>query len=228
MASVRGRLYDSGYFFDPVGREVETEFLPWLRQETLSALNNVATARSVPSSSSTWCSRHSGRSLASQSKQHDNRTFVPSGGRRPASQRLQAHSQASLLKRHDNWLGLHTGVAQHARVFQGHCQVCSVAEQPSAWCAVCFVQMLTVTVASPSKHRWAQAFPALSALVKVASARSAALQQYVCRLLLGKWLSTLFSSCGLQTCGQPEGLTHSQSPWPAIQGLAMHQSMQPC
>ena len=48
MASVRGRLYDSGYFFDPVGREVETEFLPGLRQETLSALSNVATARSVP------------------------------------------------------------------------------------------------------------------------------------------------------------------------------------
>ena len=50
---MRGRLYESGYFFDPVGREVETEFLPWLRQEALSALSNVAMARSVPLSSMT-------------------------------------------------------------------------------------------------------------------------------------------------------------------------------
>ena len=92
MASVRGRLYDSGYFFDPVRREVETEFLPWLRQEALSALSNVATARSVPSSSMApgWYQQAQWQKwLASQRKQHDSWVFLPSRRRSPASQRLQ-------------------------------------------------------------------------------------------------------------------------------------------
>lgn len=101
---------------------------------------------------------------------------------------------------------LHTGVAQQARVFQGHCQVCSVAEQPSAWCAVCFVQMLTVTVASPSKHRWAQAFPALSALVKVASARSAAHSSMSAGLYLASGCQPCFPPAACKLVGSRKAL----------------------
>ena len=92
MASVRGRLYESGYFFAPVRREVETEFLPWLRQEALSALSNVATARSVTSSSMvmSWYQQAYWQNPASQDEQHDSWVFLP-GGRSPASQRLQGH-----------------------------------------------------------------------------------------------------------------------------------------
>ncbi|KAK9816840.1 hypothetical protein WJX72_005799 [[Myrmecia] bisecta] len=47
MGTVFGRLYDSGFFYDPVQREVETEFLPWLKAEALQALDSLAQARAV-------------------------------------------------------------------------------------------------------------------------------------------------------------------------------------
>lgn len=45
--TVYGRLQDSGYFFDPVQREVEQQIMPWLLQEVQSEVARRNTARSV-------------------------------------------------------------------------------------------------------------------------------------------------------------------------------------
>lgn len=45
--TVYSRLQDSGYFFDPVQREVEQQVLPWLLQETEKEVARRNTARSV-------------------------------------------------------------------------------------------------------------------------------------------------------------------------------------
>lgn len=45
--TVYGRLQDSGYFFDPVQREVEQQVMPWLVQETQNEVARRNTARSV-------------------------------------------------------------------------------------------------------------------------------------------------------------------------------------
>ena len=42
-----GRLQDSGYFFDPVQREVEQQVMPWLLQETQNEVARRNTARSA-------------------------------------------------------------------------------------------------------------------------------------------------------------------------------------
>ena len=39
------RLQDSGYFFDPVQREVEQQVMPWLLQETQNEVTRRNTAR---------------------------------------------------------------------------------------------------------------------------------------------------------------------------------------
>ena len=43
--TVYGRLQDSGYFFDPVQREVEQQVMPWLLQETQNEVARRNTAR---------------------------------------------------------------------------------------------------------------------------------------------------------------------------------------
>ena len=43
--TVYGRLQDSGYFFDPVQREVEQQVMPWLKEETDKIVARHATAR---------------------------------------------------------------------------------------------------------------------------------------------------------------------------------------
>ncbi|DBA85374.1 hypothetical protein WJX79_002769 [Trebouxia sp. C0005] len=45
--TVYGRLQDSGYFFDPVQREVEQQVMPWLKEETQKIVARQATARAV-------------------------------------------------------------------------------------------------------------------------------------------------------------------------------------
>lgn len=46
--TVYGRLQDSGFFFDPVQREVEQQVMPWLKEETEKIVARHATARYVP------------------------------------------------------------------------------------------------------------------------------------------------------------------------------------
>ena len=45
--TVYGRLQDSGFFFDPVQREVEQQVMPWLKEETQKIVARQATARFV-------------------------------------------------------------------------------------------------------------------------------------------------------------------------------------
>ncbi len=45
--TVYGRLQDSGFFFDPVQREVEQQVMPWLKEETQNIVARQATARCV-------------------------------------------------------------------------------------------------------------------------------------------------------------------------------------
>ena len=45
--TVYGRLQDSGFFFDPVQREVEQQVMPWLKEETQKIVARQATARCV-------------------------------------------------------------------------------------------------------------------------------------------------------------------------------------
>ena len=45
--TVYGRLQDSGFFFDPVQREVEQQVMPWLKEETEKIVARHATARYV-------------------------------------------------------------------------------------------------------------------------------------------------------------------------------------
>ena len=49
--TVYGRLQDSGFFFDPVQREVEQQVIPWLRGETEKIVARHMTARYA-------CTRH--------------------------------------------------------------------------------------------------------------------------------------------------------------------------
>ena len=43
-------LVQSGHFFDPVEKEVESVFLPWLRESAASFLENIRTARTITES----------------------------------------------------------------------------------------------------------------------------------------------------------------------------------
>lgn len=47
VKNVFQQLQDTGYFYDPVEREVELEFLPWLTQQALTHLEQEAVARAV-------------------------------------------------------------------------------------------------------------------------------------------------------------------------------------
>jgi len=47
VPSVFGTLHDHGYFFDPVERDVETYFMPWLMEAVTVELNKVCVARAV-------------------------------------------------------------------------------------------------------------------------------------------------------------------------------------
>ncbi|XP_067239477.1 radial spoke head protein 3 homolog [Chanodichthys erythropterus] len=47
LPSVYSNLRDCGYFYDPVQRDIETEFLPWLMQEVSNALEQKYVARTV-------------------------------------------------------------------------------------------------------------------------------------------------------------------------------------
>lgn len=46
--TVYGRLQDSGFFFDPVQREIEQQVMPWLKEETEKIVARHATARYHP------------------------------------------------------------------------------------------------------------------------------------------------------------------------------------
>lgn len=43
--TIYGRLQDSGFFFDPVQREIEQQVMPWLKEETEKIVARHATAR---------------------------------------------------------------------------------------------------------------------------------------------------------------------------------------
>ena len=43
-------LVQSGHFFDPVEKEVESVFLPWLRESASNFLENIRTARTITES----------------------------------------------------------------------------------------------------------------------------------------------------------------------------------
>lgn len=43
--TVYGRLQDSGFFFDPVQREIEQQVMPWLKEETEKVVAQHAVAR---------------------------------------------------------------------------------------------------------------------------------------------------------------------------------------
>lgn len=43
--TIYGRLQDSGFFFDPVQREIEQQVVPWLKEETEKIVARHATAR---------------------------------------------------------------------------------------------------------------------------------------------------------------------------------------
>ncbi|KAL3163290.1 hypothetical protein ABBQ32_009684 [Trebouxia sp. C0010 RCD-2024] len=45
--TVYGRLQDSGFFFDPVQREIEQQVMPWLKEETEKVVAQHAVARAV-------------------------------------------------------------------------------------------------------------------------------------------------------------------------------------
>merc|ERR1712187_752877 len=45
--AVLDSLVQSGHFFDPVEKEVETVFLPWLRESAADFLENIVTARTI-------------------------------------------------------------------------------------------------------------------------------------------------------------------------------------
>jgi len=47
VPSVFGTLHDAGYFFDPVERDVETHYLPWLMEGVAQDLNKVRVARTL-------------------------------------------------------------------------------------------------------------------------------------------------------------------------------------
>lgn len=47
--TVYGQLQDSGFFFDPVQREVEQQVMPWLKEETQKIVARQATARCATS-----------------------------------------------------------------------------------------------------------------------------------------------------------------------------------
>lgn len=60
VPSVFGTLHDHGYFYDPVERDVETSFMPWLMEEVTIELNKSRVARAVLDSiiRDTVCERH--------------------------------------------------------------------------------------------------------------------------------------------------------------------------
>ncbi len=43
--NVFSKLMESGYFFDPLAREVENDFIPWLFKEAVAEVNKVSTSR---------------------------------------------------------------------------------------------------------------------------------------------------------------------------------------
>ena len=45
MGNVFDRLYDSGFFFDPVQREIETDFMPWFEDAVVAECSNAAVSR---------------------------------------------------------------------------------------------------------------------------------------------------------------------------------------
>jgi len=47
VPSVFGTLHDHGYFYDPVERDVETQFMPWLMESVTVELNKTRVARAV-------------------------------------------------------------------------------------------------------------------------------------------------------------------------------------
>lgn len=47
VPSVFGTLHDHGYFYDPVERDVETQFMPWLMESVTVELNKARVARAV-------------------------------------------------------------------------------------------------------------------------------------------------------------------------------------
>jgi len=47
VPSVFGTLHDHGYFYDPVERDIESTFMPWLMDEVTDELNKVRVARAL-------------------------------------------------------------------------------------------------------------------------------------------------------------------------------------
>lgn len=45
VGNVFDKLYEQGYFYDPVEKEVEEDFMPWLSAETSACINREASAR---------------------------------------------------------------------------------------------------------------------------------------------------------------------------------------
>lgn len=45
LGNVFDRLYDSGFFFDPVQREIEDDFMPWFEDAVVAECSNAATTR---------------------------------------------------------------------------------------------------------------------------------------------------------------------------------------
>merc|ERR1712013_862110 len=47
VPSVFGTLHDAGYFFDPVERDIETSFMPWLMEGVTGEIQKVVVARTL-------------------------------------------------------------------------------------------------------------------------------------------------------------------------------------
>ena len=45
LGSVFDRLYDSGFFYDPVQREIETDFIPWFEDQVVAECSEAAASR---------------------------------------------------------------------------------------------------------------------------------------------------------------------------------------
>ncbi|CAF3025858.1 unnamed protein product [Rotaria sp. Silwood2] len=47
VPSVFNNLRENGYFYDPVEHEIETSFMPWLMEKTMTQVNNLVLGRTI-------------------------------------------------------------------------------------------------------------------------------------------------------------------------------------
>ncbi|NXX12993.1 RSPH3 protein, partial [Podargus strigoides] len=91
IPSVFNNLRESGFFYDPIERDIETEFLPWLMKEVEETLERKALGRTVLDS--LICTVVKNRLDAFSHKPQSDQTEAPAEEPRPTDAELQVASE---------------------------------------------------------------------------------------------------------------------------------------